>query len=86
MRQQPHDLLGRFVLTLALLEDLRSRLSSVHVRSVTSTTNSGRTQCTRDSLSGGGALRGIFGALSGASTPAKRFGSFSFIPVPARPA
>jgi hypothetical protein len=59
-----------------------------------STTTSGRTQCTRDSLSGepkrlsraGGSARGIFGTRSGASTPASRFSSLSVMPVPARPA
>ena len=54
----------------------------------------GRTQWTRESLSGepkrlsrGGVLaRGIFGTCSGASTPAERLSSLPVMPVPARPA
>src|SRR5262249_54766945 len=89
----PHDLSGRLILPLALVRD-RPQKAAFCPCQVTSTTRSGRTQCTRDSSSGepnlfsrgGGSASGMRGVSRGLSTPARRPNSFSVKPVPARPA
>ena len=65
-------------------------MSMTRGRYVTSTTNSGLTQCTFDSLSGDpnrlSRGEGNLGHARGFSAPARRFNSLSVMPVPARPA
>ena len=87
-RDAPNDRPSRLVLALPLIKTCRNRLSSVQVRKVTSTTTSGRTQCTFESLSGdpkrpsrgGGSASGIALPAAAPGRPTSAFSSLSVIP------
>ena len=94
VRNRPHDLARRLVLSLPLIRHLPqqvvfgpSQIGHFHDHLGPHPMHARQLERRAEAaVRGGGSASGIFGTCSGFSTPARRLSSLSVMPVPARPA